>query len=404
MNIGFGATFGGNVEGFPVSGFLSWEDSNLGGTGRDLNVSTELSPSSQSVKLSFSDDWVKDQRWSNSLNLSFNRSKVSNALILGDGSATTESRDNEAYPYPYQSYDDWVNSGQSTPDSEYLMPYTSYKLSLGYNTGYTFVFDAGRLSVAAGPTFTLNRADFDSSLYTPYDYLIGEYQKDWQFSNRVSIALSWDGRDLINNTTKGYLISESITYAGGILGGLSNYMKSSTSASAFLKLFEIPGEKPTPAVIALNSTVSVLFDQYYPQNGTWANGISASMYEYLYIDGMTIARGIEPQFYKEFLWDTSLELSMQIAENLLWGEAFVSGTGVSSDLSTVMTSPLDWYFSTGVGIRLKIPGFPLGLYLVKNARIEDGNSFTWDAGSIFQNSDNANSGLKLVLAITSTLY
>ncbi|MFW5486515.1 MAG: outer membrane protein assembly factor BamA [Spirochaetaceae bacterium JB067] len=404
MNVGFGATFGGDVEGFPISGFLSWEDSNLGGTGRDLTVSTELSSTSQSVSVSFSDDWLRGKRWANALTFSFSRSTVSSAMILGDGSETTESTDNEAYPYPYESYEDWVNSGQNTPDSEYLMPYTSYKFSLGYNTGYTFMFDAGRLSVAAGPTFTLNRAYYDESLYTPYDYLIGKYNEAWQFSNRLSFAVTWDGRDLINNTTKGYLLKQNLTYAGGILGGLSNYMKSTTSASAYLKLFDIPSEDPIPVVASLNSTVSFMFDQLYYDDGAWTTGISASLYEYLYIDGMTIARGIDPQFYKEFMWDSSLELSVQIAENILWGEAFVSATGVSGSLSTVGTDPLDWYFAAGVGIKLDIPGFPLGLYLVKNALIEDGGAFEWDGGTIFADDDDDTSGLKLVLAITSTIY
>ncbi len=407
MNIGFGATFGGNVDGFPVSGFLSWEDSNVGGTGRNLEVSTELSPDSQSANVSFSDTWVGDRRWSNGLNLAFKRTNISNALMLGDGSPTTKNKENEAYPYPYTSYADWENNGKKSPDASYLMPYTSYKISLGYNTGYTFIFDAGRLSIAGGPSITLNKADFDPSDGTPFDYLIGEYQKRWGLSNRLAISLTWDGRDLINNTTKGYIASQNIVYAGGILGGLSNYMRSSTSASGFLKLFDIPGEKPTPVVISLNTTASFIFNQYYPQDsytGPWTKGISASMYEYLYIDGMTIARGIEPKFYKEFLWDSSLETSIQIAQNVLWGEAFVSATGVSGDLSSVGSAPLDWYFAMGVGIRLKIPGFPLGLYLVKNARIENGDPFSWDPGSIFYNNSNPDSGLKLVLAITTSLY
>lgn len=369
MNIGFGATFGGNVEGFPVSGFLSWEDSNVGGTGRDLEISTELSPDSQSANISFSDTWVGDKRWSNGLNLSFKRSNISNALILGDGSPTTKDRDSNAYPFPYTSYEAWENDGKKSPDSQYLMPYTSFKISLGYNTGYTFLFDAGRLSIAGGPSITLNKAVFDDTIYTPYDYLIGRYQQAWGLSNRLALSLTWDGRDLINNTTKGYIVSQNVAYAGGILGGLSNYIRSSTSASGFLKLFDIPGEKPTPVVVSLNSTASFMFDQFYPEDGNfggaWTTGISASMYEYLYIDGMTIARGIEPKFYKEFLWDSSLETSIQIAQNVLWGEAFISATGVSGDLSSIGSSPLDWYFAMGVGIRLKIPGFPLGLYLVK---------------------------------------
>ena len=405
MNIGFGATFGGNVEGFPVSGFLSWSDTNLGGTGRDLEIMTELSPDSQTASIAFRDSWVKDKRWSNAVNLSFNRSTYGNGMILGDGSPDTRLRDNKAYPYPYASYDAWLADGKPTPDSEFLMGYEYLKIGLGYTTGYTFVFDSGRLSFSVGPSLTLNRAYYDTNIFTPYDYLIGQYGEAWKFSNRIGISVSWDGRDLIDNTTKGYLLTQSVTYAGGVLGGLSNYIRTSSSLSAFLKVFEIPGEKPTPGVVSFNTTASLMMDQYYPvDSGTWDWGMSASKYEYLYIDGMTIARGFSPQFYFEFLWDSSLEFSIQIAENVLWGEAFVSATGTSGDLSTMVSTPLDWYFAAGIGIRLKIPGFPLGLYLVKNATMEANGPFTFDPGTIFRNPDRSNSGLKLVLAITTSIY
>ncbi len=407
MNIGFGATFGGNVEGFPVSGFLSWSDSNLAGTGRNLEISTELSPDSQAVNVAFRDSWVKDKRWGNSIMLSFNRNSYRNGRVLGDGSPTTELRGNEAYPYPYTSYEEWLNDYSPTPDQEYLMPYDAYKISLGFTTGYTFMFKPGRLSLSIGPTLTLNRAIYDRDTFTPYDFLIEKYGDAWQFSNRIGISLTWDGRDYIQAPTKGYVLSQNLTYAGGVLGGLSNYMRSSTSASAFLKVFEIPGEKPTPGVVSFNTAVSFMFNQYYSKSGNltgeWIKGISASKFEYLYIDGMTMARGITPKFYYEFLWDSSIEFSIQIAENVLWGDVFVSATGASTDLASLGTDPLNWYFAIGAGIHLKIPGFPLGLYLVKNAHIERGGEFIWEEGPIFKTSRD-NSGLKLVLAITTSLY
>ena len=407
MNIGFGATFGGNVEGFPVSGFLSWSDTNVGGTGRDLEVMTELSPDSQSATVTFRDTWVKDKRWGNSANVSFTHNQYKNGRVLGDHSPTTELRQNEAYPYPYTSYAQWKADGSPTPNAEFLMPYDSYKIAIGLTTGYTFVFDPGRLTLSIGPTFTLNRAIFDTVAYTPYDYLIDKYGESWQFSNRLGFLVSWDGRDLIQNTTRGYVVSQNLIYAGGVLGGLSNYMRSSTSASGFLKLFDIPGDKPTPGVVSLNTTVSFMFDQYYSKSGDWSGewikGISASKFEYLYIDGMTIARGITPVFDFEFLWDSSLEFSIQIAENVLWGDVFVSATGAARDLTSVGTDPLNWYFAAGLGIRLKIPGFPLGLYLVKNANKIGDDAFEWEPGAIFRTS-HENSGLKLVLAITKSIY
>ncbi|MGI6432912.1 MAG: outer membrane protein assembly factor BamA [Sphaerochaetaceae bacterium] len=407
MNIGFGATFGGNVEGFPVSGFLSWSDTNVGGTGRDLEIMTELSPNSQTVSLGFRDTWVKDKRWSNGLNLSFNRSTYANGMQLADHSPTSELRGNQAFPKGYTSYEQWKDDRFAVPDEQFLMPYQYLKFSLGYTTGYTFMLPGGRLSLSVGPTVTLNRALFDADIYTPFDYLIGKYQESWQFSNRIGMGLSWDGRDLIANPTKGYVITQNLTYAGGVLGGLSNYMRTSTSASAFLKVFEIRKEKITPAVVSLNTTVSFMFDQYFPKSGDWSNwekGIMASKYEYLYIDGITIARGISPEFYFEFLWDSSLEFSIQLAENILWAEAFISATGGSADLQSVGVSPLGWYFGAGIGIKLKVPGFPLGLYLVKNAHKIGDDAFEWEGGPIFHNAGVDTSGLKLVLAITTSIY
>ena len=64
------------------------------------------------------------------------------------------------------------------------------------------------------------------------------------------------------------------------------------------------------------------------------SGISASKYEYLYIDGITIARGIVPEFYFEFLWDSSLEFSISLRECPL-GRGLVSATGGSFELATV---------------------------------------------------------------------
>jgi outer membrane protein insertion porin family len=321
-------------------------------------------------------------------------------MVLGNLSPNTDQQNNQAYPLPYTSYEQWEAAGFATPDSSFLIPYDYYQFSASYSTGYTFMLDAGRLSLGIGPTFTLNRAIFDPLVFTPYDYLIQQYGEGWKLSNRVSLSVSWDGRDFISNTTRGYVINQNFIYAGGILGGLSNYMRSSTSASAFLKLFDIPGEKPTPVVISLNSTLSLMFSQYY-DNG-W--NMSASKYEYLYIDGMTMARGFTPKFYNKFLWDTSLELSVQLVENLLWGEIFASGTGIQQEISDVSSlRALDWYFAAGLGIKLKIPGFPLGLYMVKNATLESTQDFSWIGGPIFKGSSDT-SGLKLVLAITTSLF
>ena len=412
MDIQFGATFGGNVDGFPVSGFLQWSDKNLGGTGRDLSISTTLSPDTQNVSVSFTDGWVGSKRWSNGLTLSFERSVKDSILQRGIGSDykgldTTDS----AYPLGYNSYASYLASGKVLPDSMYLMSYDYQRFAIGYNSGYTFMFRPGSLILSGGVSIGLNHASYDRDQYDPFEKLIQQYGETWQFSNRITLGLTWDGRDRIENTSKGYLFSQSFTYAGGILGGLSNYIRSSSSASGYVTLFSFTiDEKKANVVLGATSTLNIMLPQFYSNDGgsTWdwrAAKEGATQYEMLYIDGMNIGRGFSVQYDKSMLFDNQLSVSWPLALNVLSAEVYTSATGVISTLGDFSgLNSLDWYYSMGAGIKLKIPGFPLGLYLVKNATYIN-DTFAWSAdNTLFKSSSNPDSGLSLVLAITTSFY
>lgn len=410
MDIQFGATFGGNVDGFPVSGFLQWSDKNLGGTGRDLSISTTLSPDTQNVSVSFTDGWVGNKRWSNGLTLSFERSVKDSTLQRGTGSdyyglETTET----AYPLGYGSYASYLASEKALPASKDLMTYDYQRFAIGYNSGYTFMFRPGSLILSGGVSIGLNHATYDRDLYDPFEKLIKKYADRWQFSNRISIGLTWDGRDLIENTSKGYLFSQSFAYAGGILGGLSNYIRSSSSASGYVTLFTFTlNDKKANVVLGATSTLNIMLPQFYSDDsGTWAwrpAKEGATRYEMLYIDGMNIGRGFPVVYDQSMLFDNQLSISWPLAHNVLSAEIYTSGTGVISSLGDFSgLGSLGWYFSMGAGIKLKIPGFPLGLYLVKNATFID-NSFDWSDHNTLFRSSNPDSGLSLVLAITTSFY
>ncbi len=409
MDIQFGATFGGNVDGFPVSGFLQWSDKNLGGTGRDLAISTTLSPDTQNVSVSFSDGWVGDRRWSNGLTLSFERSVKDSVLQRGIGSTYKgQGTLHTAYPLGFASYASYIASN-TAPASSDLMTYDYLRFAVGYNSGYTFMFRPGALILSGGVSIGLNRAIYDLNIYDPFEKLIQQYGKSWQFSNRISLGLTWDGRDRIENTSKGYLLSQNFSYAGGILGGLSNYIRSSTSASGYLTLFSYTlAEKQANVVLGATSTFNVMLPQYYLSNDVWdwrAAKEGATQYEMLYIDGMNIGRGFPVETDKSLLFDNQLSISWPLAHNVLSAEIYTSATGVIESLGDFSSlNSLDWYYSMGAGIKLKIPGFPLGLYLVKNATYI-GNTFAWsEHNTLFQSNSVPNSGLSLVLAITTSFY
>lgn len=404
IEVQFGATFGGNVDGFPVSGFLMLNNKNLGGTARKLSISTEISPDEQSLEVGLSDGWVGDKRWSNGVSLSFDRSRKTNVPQRAVGGQY----------YSWETADTARPLGTTTdyngelPDSQYLMDYVYYRVALGYTTGYTFMFNAGRLTASAGLSVGLNHAQYDDK-YDAFEKLIMQYHEGWKFSNRLTLSLTWDGRDLIENTTRGYVISQSFTYAGGLLGGLSNYIRSTSSAAGYLTAFETKGENPVKGVVSLTTTVNLMLPQYWNKEGSgWAfhdPRDGATRYEMLYLDGMSIGRGFQPVFGQSFMWDTMLELTVPVVKNLLSAEVFTSATAISDQqISKISFPELNWYFSGGAGVKLSIPGFPLGLYLVKNATIKDGNSFTWESGQLFNPNNQKGHGLSIVLAITTSLY
>lgn len=406
-DIQFGATFGGTVDGFPVSGFLTWSDRNLGGRGQQLDVSTTVSPDTQSLSFTFGDNWFMDKRWSNSVSLSFSHKKVEGELQRADSTVPYYDgrNDGETYPKGYDSSASWINSSKNYPAAKDLMDYRLFTFSLGYSTGYTFIYDVGRLSFSGGLSVSLNKAVYDKEKYDPFEKLIYKYGQAWQFSNKLTLSAQWDGRDYVTNTTKGYVLGASMTYAGGLLGGLSNYIKLTGSAAGYLKLFsfQTKDEKTKNIMLCASTSANVMLPQLYNYEGSFGfhdPKLGATKYEMLYIDGMTIGRGFSTITDQAFLWDNMLEVSYQLVDNVIQAEAFVSATGIKNNLGKA--SNLNWYFAAGAGIKLKISGFPLGLYLVKNAKIED-NVFAWKSGSYFNWNNSSTSGMSLVLAISTSL-
>lgn len=410
VDLEFGATFGGTEE-FPVSGFFSWTDKNFLGNGQDFSVGINISPSSQTLNFSFQETWLMNQRWSGGISIAAGHYLQTNILQDYSGIIFSEDdyMDGIAAPDPYNSYEEYqaaVSAGMTIPKSTF-MSYDQYKISLGISSGYTFHTALGRLTLGGSTNIALSYVLYDDLLYRPYNPIIRNNLNTWKFTNKIGFNFSWDGRDLIENTTTGFLFQEAVSYAGGIIGGTSNYIKTNTSLSGFATIFEIQRDdaKPIKGVISAKTSVSTIFPQFYYKSGSWVWGVGATQAEKIYIDGMNVARGSSPLYNLEFLWDNSFEFSMPISEKVIWAEAYASATGYKSDLADVNNLGIsDFYFGTGLGIRLAIPGFPLGLYLTKNFYFDDGGTFHWVPGEILANPDDDESGFKLVLAITTSIY
>lgn len=406
MDLTFGLTFGGDNTGFPISFLASISDKNLVGKAMKLTAGVQLTTDYQAVNFSWNNGWVGDKRWSNGVSFQFEHSHKNDILQRAPGQDFLFGR-NQAYPYGYNSYAEWQARKEALPGSKYLMSYDMYRFSVGYNTGYTWTFDQGRLSLSGGVSFGINRATYDENSFTPYEYLIYKYNQAWQWSNSLSFSVSWDGRDFVENTTGGYLLSQSFTYAGGILGGLSNYMKSNTSASGYVSLFKVgDGIKPRALVLSLTSNLGLMIPQWWKcdvdkgrsTGWQWHDPkYGATRNEMLYIDGMMISRGTDSVYDLAFLWDNMLELSFPIVVGIINVEAFTSLTAAAPELSASKKLDLTWYGAIGLGVRLKISGFPLGLYLVGNYSFADNQALEWKTGGIFNY-------IRPVLSISMSLF
>ncbi len=155
-------------------------------------------------------------------------------------------------------------------------------------------------------------------------------------------------------------------------------------------------------------SVGFMFKQWWDNDGycsyddhgtgwTWHEAAEgATAYEMFYIDGMNIARGFDAETHLSFLWNNQIELSYPIVLDILNVEVFGSATAAVNTLEDLKWNQLEWYFAFGAGVRLSIPGFPLGLYLVQNATIKDGTASWVTDGNI--------GSLNLVLAISTSLY
>ncbi|MCK5198395.1 MAG: outer membrane protein assembly factor BamA, partial [Spirochaetales bacterium] len=356
-DIQFGVTFTGSAGEYPVAGFLKWNENNFRGRGQTLSIGTELSPIKQSVILGFTEKWLMGRRWSAGLNFSYTHQLYSGILqdLMPVRFTEDEYKKEEAAPDPYNSWDEWqaaIDNGEAI-DSAYLMEYDNLKFSLGANTGYTFHTFLGRLTAATGGSLSLNSITYDPEQYRPYNPAIRSNLDTWLFNNKLWVNLIWDKRDFVMNPTNGFVLNQLTTYAGGILGGNTHYIKSQSKAEAFLKLIELPvSEKYTfKTIFAAHTSFSAIFKQFSYDK------IEATTSDLLYTDGMNIARGWGFEQDGVAMWDNWIELRMPIAENILWGDLFLSGTGFWQDLSEVKAMKIDdFMFSMGAGIRFTIPG------------------------------------------------
>jgi len=400
--IQFGLTLTGlgQSSSFPVSGFVKWNDTNLGGTGKNLQVNMTLSPDEQSIDTSFGQNWLFNKRISQSLSFT-----VKHALSQTAQDSIAPIFSSEDIPDPYTSLgsgtNQWDGLLSSVPNS-YLMKYDDYTFSLGYSTGYTFKIPSADIGVAGGVSSGLGMSSYDATKYRPYEREMRDYNGAWVLKNSLFGRVYLNHLDYWYNPAKGYFLSQRLTYTGFLPVERQFYIRSDTKAEAYATLFSIPFT-PTYSfapVVGVHSGVQYLFAQpFTPLTVTK---------DWVYLDGTFNVRGWKSLYGAKgtFVWENWLELHLPVVPQVLSIDGFIDAGAMRTEngwLDMTLDSPsavagsLNWNnfaFSTGFGARFVIAQFPFRFYLAKRF-VFDGSAITWKT---------APGSFDFVLSITQPLY
>ncbi|MCL2294778.1 MAG: outer membrane protein assembly factor BamA [Spirochaetes bacterium] len=414
IDLQFGLTFTAMAGDLPIMAFATWTDRNFRGHGQELSIGGELSGMTQRLTVGFRENWLMGRRWSGGVSASVTRRTTDRALqdILPPVFPGSDIRDGHV-PDPFTGimvdprtgepsdasnaitdYEFALRRGYRIPQS-YLMEYQLWDISLGLNTGYTWHTPIGRFNTSTGYVFSRTWVDYDSSIFRPFNEAIRDNYQTWQTIQRVWLSAFWDTRDIVHNPTRGFFLRQSVTYVGGILPSARNYITTNSRGQFFRTLFSIPTFRDWNfrAILGLNSSLAVMFNQF---DGSF----DATTEDMFHIDGLTMARGWERQFDGQVLWDNWAEIRIPIMARFIWWDFFYSATGMWPDRELFRTfDKHDFLFSLGGGLRLTIPGIPIGFYFVKRHQFID-NNIVWHNGPLFANS----LGLDFVIGFTPSFF
>jgi outer membrane protein insertion porin family len=386
------------------------------GNGQNLGIDSTLSPSSQSINLTFTENWFLDQRLTLGGTLGFSHAvntKIDQDILgpsyanleipdpykdgeyvfssrttyqgvtyeaghLFPGVATSADTSNYNLITRYQ-YD--LNRGTVKKNSQ--MTYDNWQFTLGVNTGYSWYTNLGRFGLGTGEKSTLQLITYDSKIFRPSSKSLRDNLDQWRLSNQWWTKASWDNRDLVYNPSNGFNLSETITFAGGFLGGNTHFTRFDTKGENYWRFvsWQVADAYSLDLVLKVRTGFSFLTN---PLGGAGTMVLQPT--DELYVDGMLSGRGWGYQTGAKATWTSGVEIRTPVpfVGQLLWIDTFVDHSAfidADSNLTNPFTLPLASHkFSWGTGIRIVSPQFPLALYVAKPFLLDNSGKVTWAAG------------------------
>jgi outer membrane protein insertion porin family len=343
---------------------------NFRGMGQNVAFNVEFGKNRNSFSLSFTEPWFM-------------------------GRPTSVGAD--AYLTNRNWYDDYTEAKQGgslrigrrlNAIDRYLRGFASYRLERDkyYDFSDAFIETSSTKVYRVRPDTTTNANDSDYVIMStiprePYEGSIIEFDNVWRTLSNVSFTLVRDSRNLPEFATKGSRVSYTYEIVGGPLGGYFNYQKHSVTAAKF---FPVLGDialgikMQYGAITRPKGDERVLLSERFTPGGTAFDGIvrgyedadlTPRSYEsftdtlmfYTNSEDSTvdstkvIERTSQQQQRGNYMFVTNIELQFPIMRQQLYAIAFLDGGNAwlrHRDIDIID----DFYWGTGVGFRLVIPG------------------------------------------------
>ena len=194
-----------------------------------------------------------------------------------------------------------------------------------------------------------------------------------------------DGRDYAYEASKGWFLSERLSWYGfipeGTFGFAPNwyesefYLKVDTKAEKYFTLMNVQLTETFPFKLVLMLYSDLAFqieagDSHVKQNNQ------------LYIDGMFQGRGwtVYNKTYGrgKAMFANSVELRMPLIPGILAFDLWADAVAIKKEVKDFFTNlkAEDWYFSFGPSLRFSLQQFPLRLLFANTCKVYDGK-FSW---------------------------
>ena len=250
----------------------------------------------------------------------------------------------------------------------FTMTYDDWNATVSTNLARRWTPNYAIFTLNGGLSTTLQNNIYNENTNVPVDNGISLYANRWGIQNSIYGQLSIDNRDLSYDPSKGWFMSQRLSWHGLIpYYEKEFFLKSDTKLEGYFKLFDLPVTEKWSfkMVFAAYTGITSIFPCTEVSDGNKA-----------YIDGMLNARGWT-DVYKVtkgmFMLSNRLELRVPVVPGIVGIDGFWDAAVVKprvQDISNI--SAEDFYFSFGPGIRFLLPQLPLHLVFAWKYRIVDG--------------------------------